>query len=129
MVAHIRVPELGAFLIHKGAVFRRRGDIAKMAKDLHYIVDVMQSGDALAESVAAQIAQYCAEQAVAAEVARSARNQVGLVVRESPATELRVSLATGIAERHSLSQIEGDARAVGYLTDFLELIPGDCGSF
>ena len=127
VLVNIRVPDLGAFLVHKGAVFRRRTDVTRMTKDLHYVVDVMQSGESIVETVAGQIAAYCEEGGAAAELARSAGNQVGLVVGESSKTDLRVRLASALAERHSLSATEGDALALGYLSDFLDLIPEDCG--
>ena len=126
-LAMVRVPELGVFLVHKGATFRRRSDHAKMAKDLHYIVDVMQSGEARIEEVEQQITTYCAEGGSAAELARQARNHVGLVVNEKAATALRQQLAQSLSVRHHITQEEGDARAKGFLADFLGLIPAECG--
>ena len=63
-LAMVRVPELGAFLVHKGATFRRRSDPA-----------------------------------------------------------LRQQLARSLSVRHRITQEEGDARARGFLADFLGLIP------
>ena len=122
-LAMVRVPELGAFLVHKGATFRRRSDHAKMAKDLHYIVDVMQSGEARIENVEQQIATYCAVGGPAGELARQARNHVGLVVNEKATTALRQQLAQSLSVRHRITQEEGDAKAKGFLADFLGLIP------
>jgi hypothetical protein len=126
-LALVRVPELGAFLVHKGATFRRRSDHAKMAKDLHYIVDVMQSGEARVEDVEQQIGTYCAVGGSAGELARQARNNVGLVVNEQATTALRQQLAQSLSVRHHITQEEGDARAKGFLADFLGLIPPGCG--
>lgn len=123
----VRVPELGAFLIHKGATFRRRSDPARRVKDLHYIVDVMQSGDARVQAVETQIAGYCAAAGLAAELARQARNQLGAVVGERSGSAIRRGLAQGLSVRHGITQEEGDARAIGYLTDLRELIPDGCG--
>jgi nucleotidyltransferase-like protein len=126
-LAMVRVPELGAFLVHKGATFRRRSDPAKRAKDLHYIVDVMQSGEARIQAVERQIATYCAAGGPAGELARAARHQVKLVVNENATTALRRQLAQGLSVRHGITHEEGDARARGFLADFLGLIPEDCG--
>lgn len=123
----VQVPQLGAFLIHKGAIFRRRPDLEKQAKDLHYIVDVMQSGEAQVLKVAKEIEGYCREGGGPAEVARQARNHLGVVISEPPETDLRTRLASGIAVRHHLSIVEAAARAVGFLSDFRDLIPEDCG--
>ena len=123
----VRVPELGAFLVLKGATFRRRPVAAKRAKDLHYIVDVMASGDAQVDAVQAQILSYCGLGGAIAELARSCRNLVQLVVTEPPDSELRQRLAEALEVRHALSKQEADARAVGYLNDFVELIPQECG--
>jgi Nucleotidyltransferase len=123
----VRVPELAAFLVHKAATFRRRPDHVKMAKDLQYVVDVMASGEAQVGVVEAQIEAYCAEGGAIAEVARSARNLIQLVVGESPATELRRRLAASLSVRHGLSRDAADARGVGHLMDFVDLIPPDCG--
>jgi hypothetical protein len=124
---NVRVPEIGAFLIQKGATFRRRPDSAKAAKDLHYVVDVMQSSEALVEAIERQIAAYCEEGTDAAELARRARNHLGVFIRESSTTDVRTRLAGGLSERHSLTQEAADARAVGFLTDFRDLIPEGCG--
>jgi hypothetical protein len=123
----VQVPELGAFLIHKGAIFRRRPDPGKQAKDLHYIVDVMQSGEAQLDQVEKEIRVYCRQGGGPAEIARQARNHLGVVIREAPETNLRSQLASGIAVRHHLSMGEANARAVGFLSDFRDLIPEDCG--
>ncbi len=123
ILAMVRVPELGAFLVHKGATFRRRSDPGKMANDLHYIVDVMQSGEARVEDVEQQVVTYCAAGGPAGELARQARNHVGLVVNEKATTSLRQRLAQSLSVRHRITQEEGDARARGFLADFLGLIP------
>jgi hypothetical protein len=125
--AQVRVPELAVFLAHKGATFRQRGDLQKRVKDLHYIVDVMQSGDSPADLVERQIANYCAEGGAAAELARQARNLVGLVLEEPSGTALRQGLAEGLSVRHGISVAEGDARARGFLADFVAMIPEGCG--
>jgi len=123
----VQVPQLGAFLIHKGAVFRRRPELDKQAKDLHYIVDVMQSGEAQVEKVEREIEGYCREGGGIAGMARQARNHLGVVIGEAPGTVLRNRLASGIAVRHHLSMVAADARAVGFLSDFRDLIPEACG--
>jgi hypothetical protein len=123
----VQVPQLGAFLVHKGAIFRRRPDLDKQAKDLHYIVDVMQSGEAQVEKVEKEIEGYCREGGGIAELARQARNHLGVVIGGAPGTELRNRLASGIAVRHRLPMVAADARAVGFLSDFRDLIPEDCG--
>jgi len=116
-----------AFLVHKGAIFRRRADLEKQAKDLHYIVDVMQSGEAQVEKIETEIEGYCREGGGIAELARQARNHLGVVIGEAPGTVLRDRLASGISVRHRLSMVAADARAVGFLSDFRDLIPEDCG--
>ena len=98
-----------------------------MAKDLHYIVDVMQSGEARIENVEQQIATYCAVGGPTGELARQARNHVGLVVDEKATTALRQELAQSLSVRHRITQDEGDAKAKGFLPDFLGLIPAGCG--
>ena len=123
----VRVPELGAFLVQKGATFRRRSDHAKMAKDLHYIVDVMQSGEARIEELERQIATYCAVGGAAGELARQAKNHVGLIVNEQATTALRQRLAQSLSVRHHITHEEGDAKAKGFLADFLGLIPAGGG--
>ncbi len=123
----VQVPQLGAFLIHKGSVFRRRPDLEKQAKDLHYIVDVMQSGEAQVQQIEKEIEGYCRDGGAPAEVARQARNNLGVVISGSRGTRLRTRLASGIAVRHNLSLMDADARAVGFLSDFRDLIPEDCG--
>jgi len=123
----VQVPQLGAFLIHKGAIFRRRPDLEKQVKDLHYIVDVMQSGEAQVEKVEKEIEGYCGEGGGTAEMARQARNHLGVVIGEASGTELRTRLASGLAVRHRLSMMTADARAEGFLSDFRDLIPEDCG--
>ena len=117
----VRVPEIGAFVIHKGATFRRRPDSAKAAKDLHYIVDVMQSSEALVRAIEREIASYCEEGTDAAELARHARNHLGVLIGEGPRTDVRTRLARGIAERHSLTLEEADAKAMGFLADLRDL--------
>ncbi len=126
-VALVRVPELGAFLIHKGATFRRRPDVAKSVKDLHYIVDVMQSGETRVQKVETEIQAYCGEGGEAAEIARQARDHLSVVINEPAGTELRQRLAEGLSMRHNISEGEADARAMGFLADFLGLIPEECG--
>jgi hypothetical protein len=123
----VRVPDIGAFVIHKGATFRRRPDSARAAKDLHYIVDVMQSSEALVGAIERQIASYCEEGADAAELARHARNQLGVLIGEGARTDVRTRLARGIAARHSLTLEQADARAMGFLADLRDLIPEGCG--
>jgi len=126
-MAPLRVPELGAFLIHKGATFRRRPDVSKEVKDVHYIVDVMQSGDTVVEEVAGQIQEYCSKRESAAELTRSARNNLSVLLGENANTELRKGLAEGLSIRHGISEAEADARVRGYLEDFVGLIPELCG--
>jgi hypothetical protein len=123
----VRVPELGAFALHKGVTFLRRRDRAKRIKDLHYIVDIMQSGDGVVEVVERQVLSYCAHGGAVAALARTARNYVGLAVGEGSGAELMVRLGEALALRHGMSPVEGRARARGYLTDFVELIPERCG--
>jgi hypothetical protein len=124
---NVRVPELGVFLCHKGATFRRRSDAVKCAKDLEYIVDVMRSGDGVVSVVEGQIRSYCSAGGGAARLARAAHNLVSLVLRESPVTVLRSALAEAIAERENVGRDEADALALGSLADFVDLIPEDCG--
>jgi hypothetical protein len=88
---------------------------------------VMASGEAQVEVVEAQLEAYCAGGGAIAEVARSARNLIQMVVGESPATDLRRRLAASLSVRHGLSQDAADARSVGHLMDFVDLIPPDCG--
>lgn len=126
-VVMVRLPELGAFAVHKGATFRQRRDRPKRVKDLHYIVDVMQSGDAVVDLVERQVLGYCAVCGPLAALARTARNQVGLVVRDSASADLVLGLGEALAARHGVPAAEGMARARGYLTDFLEIIPEECG--
>lgn len=126
-VVRVRLPELAAFLIQKAATFRGRGDTARAAKDLHYIVDLMQSGEARVEAIEKQLRTYCGEEGDAAELSRQARNHLDLVIREQSVTELRRRLADGLAVRHHSTQAEGDARAIGFLSDFRDLIPEGCG--
>ncbi len=126
-VALLRVPELGAFLIHKGATFRRRPDVAKRVKDLHYIVDVMQSGEIRVQKVETELQAYCGEGGKAAEIARQASDHLSVVINEPAETELRQRLAEGLSIRHTISEGEADARAMGFLADFLGLIPEECG--
>jgi len=126
-VAPLRVPELGAFLIHKGAIFHRRPDLPKKVKDLQYIIDVMQSGEQQIEKVERQIIRYCSEKGPAAEVARQARNHLGVPINEKADAGLRNGLARSLSVRHGITEGEGDARARGFLSDFIGLIPGSCG--
>ncbi len=126
-VALVRVPELGAFALHKGATFLRRRDRAKRIKDLHYIVDIMQSGEGVVALVERQVLSYCAHGGAAATLACTARNHIVLAVGNASAADLMAGLGEALTLRHGLSPAEGRARARGYLTDFAELIPEDCG--
>lgn len=120
-------PELGIFLAHKGVTFRRRSETVKAAKDLAYIVDVMRSGEPIVAEVERQLHGYCGDGGAAAAIARSARNLVGLVIAEPGSTALRIALAESVAERARLSRGAADGLAIGALTDFVELIPEECG--
>jgi hypothetical protein len=120
-------PQIGIFLTHKGATFRRRSETVKAAKDLAYIVDVMRSGEPVVAEVERQIRGYCGDGGAAAALAGRVRNLVGLVIDEPGSTALRIALAAAIAERARLSPGAADALAIGALTDFVELIPEECG--
>jgi Nucleotidyltransferase len=126
-VALLRVPALGVYVIHKAATFFRRPDLEKRAKDLHYVVDVMQSGEEVVTSVADEIARFCTEGGAVAGLARQARNQLGVIIAADPGGSLRQRLASGLAVRHGETDRQGDARAMGFLADLMDLIPEDCG--
>ena len=126
-VVMVRVPELGSFLVHKGATFRRRTDPVKRAKDLQYVVDVMRSSDAVVDALQRQVSSYCAEGGEVAALTRTARNQVSLVVHDPGSADLRLRLGEALSVRDGISPGEGDARARGYLTDFVEMVPEACG--
>ena len=49
-----------------------------------------------------------------------------LVVNERATTALRQQLAQSLSVRHHITHEEGDAKAKGFLADFLGLIPTDC---
>jgi hypothetical protein len=122
----VRVPELGAFAIPKGAVFRKRPDAARMAKDSHYIVELMQSGKKVSDKLEMQIVTYCEAKDDAVELARQAKNLIGLVIREPDSTPVRRALAQARAVRPEITVSGADAKARGFLGDFADP-PGDCG--
>jgi hypothetical protein len=126
-VVMVRVPELGSFLVHKGATFRRRRDPVKKVKDLQYIVDVMRSSEAVVDALQRQVSSYCAGGGAVAALTRTARNQVRLVIHDPGSADLRLRLGEALSVRDGISPGESDARARGYLTDFVELIPEACG--
>lgn len=123
----VRAPDLGIFALHKGEVFFRRPDNARKVKDLHYIVDLMQSGDRPVDRIEQDISRYCTEGGAAARLARLARNNVALLTNKDRLHPLLELLGEAIGERHGTTSDSGSARALGLLEDFLELIPSDCG--
>jgi len=123
----VRVPELAIFAVHKGTTFFRRPDRAKRIKDLHYIVDIMQSGTSVVAHVERDVLRYCAEGGAAAALARTARDHLTLALASPSGSDLTNGLGEALALRHSMALTEGLARARGYLADFVDLIPEDCG--
>ena len=126
-VASVRVPELGVFAVHKGAHFQRRPDRARKAKDLHYIVDLMQSGEPQVRQIENNIRGYCEEGREAAAVSRVAHNNLHLLLAGNQPGPILLLLAEALAERDGVPHAEALGRARGFLMDFVELIPQDCG--
>lgn len=123
----VRVPTLPAFLVHKGAIFFRRRERDRKAKDLLYIVEIMAQGGSLLERTESGIKRLCQASASGASVARTARNNVSLLLSQ-PDTELLPLVSEALQVRRGWSPGLASARARGFLTDFAHLIPEDCGS-
>ena len=122
----VRVPSLSAFLVHKGAVFFRRRDRARKAKDILYIVEIMAEGDPLVTTVEEGILSLCQESPESASVPRTARNHLALLLAQPPDAILH-EVTEAFAARHGTSPGAATARTRGLLEDFLHAIPEDCG--
>jgi hypothetical protein len=123
----VRVPTLPAFMVHKGVTFPRRGDADRMGKDLLYLVEIMSEGDPLVAALEAEIRHFCADgSTAAAPVARKARNNVSLAIaRDENVPILRA--AEAFALRRGMGRDGAEARVRGFLQDFVQMIPEDCG--
>ena len=122
----VRVPSLSAFLVHKGAVFLRRSDRGRKAKDILYIVEIMAEGDPLVATIEEGILSLCQESPESASVPRTARNHLALLLTQPPDAILR-EVAEAFAARHGTSTVAATARTRGLLEDFLHAMPEDCG--
>jgi len=123
----VRVPSLPAYLVQKGAVFFRRSDRERRAKDLLYIVEIMAEGGALVERIEEGIRRFCEESAAGASVVRSARNSVFLALAQTQG-DLLPLVSDALEVRYGWSTELARARAKGFLQDFVDLIPEDCGA-
>jgi hypothetical protein len=122
----VRVPSLPAFLIHKGAIFFRRSEREKRAKDLLYIVELMREGGPLVEGVEEGIHALCRDPGGGPSVARTARNNISLALAQTDG-DLIPLLSDALAVRTGWSAPLARSRARGFLQDFVDLIPEDCG--
>jgi len=122
----VRVPSLPAFLIHKGSIFFRRSEREKRAKDLLYIVELMSEGGSLVEGIEVGIQALCRDSGEGASVARTARNNVSLALTQTEG-DLIPLVSDALAVRTGWSVPLARARARGFLQDFVDLIPSDCG--
>jgi len=122
----VRVPTLSAFLVHKGVIFFRRNDRARKAKDLLYIVEIMAEGDPLVATIEEGIRRLCHESPTAGSVARKARNNIALVLSQAPGALLHL-VSEALAARRGWGLDAAEARARGFLDDFVHLIPEDFG--
>ena len=123
----VRVPTLPAFLVHKGAIFFRRRERDRKAKDLLYIVEIMAQGDSLVERMESGIQRLCRASSSGSSVARTARNNL-FVLLSQPDPELLSLVAEALQVRRGWSPGLALARAGGFLSDFAHLIPEDSGS-
>ena len=122
----VRVPELAIFAAHKGGIFFRRTDSARKIKDLHYIVELMQSGAAVIDRIERDLGRYCVSGGAAAKLIRTARNNISLIVGDEYSLLAR-GLGEAVAEHNKLAPEKARARAIGLLADFVDIVPPDCG--
>jgi hypothetical protein len=122
----VRVPTLPAFLAHKGAVFFRRWERHRKAKDLLYIVEIMAQGPAVVEPTERELARLCRASKPVSSVVRIARNNVAVLLSQ-PDAGLLALVAEALQVRYGWSQSLATARTRGFLSDFVEAIPEDCG--
>jgi hypothetical protein len=122
----VRVPSLPAYLVQKGATFFRRSDGERSSNDLLYIVEIMAEGGALVERIEEGIRRICEEQPGRASLARTARNSVSVALAQTEG-DLLPRVAFALEVRYGWSTEWARARARGFLQDFVELIPEDCG--
>lgn len=122
----VRVPTLPAFLVHKGTIFFRRRERDRRAKDLLYIVEMMAQEASLVKRIESGIKELCQASAAGASVARTARNNV-FVLLSQPDEGFLSEVSGALQVRHGWSQDLAKARARGFLSDFADLIPQDCG--
>ena len=123
----VRVPSLPAYLVQKGAVFFKRSDRERRSKDLLYIVEIMAEGGALVERIEDGIRKFCEESVAAATLARSARNSVSLALAQTQG-DLLPLVSDALEVRYGWSKERARARARGFLQDFVDLIPENCGA-
>jgi hypothetical protein len=114
------------FLVHKGTIFFRRRERDRRAKDLLYIVEMMAQEASLVKRIESGIKELRQASAAGASVARTARNNV-FVLLSQPDEGFLSEVSGALQVRHGWSQDLAKARARGFLSDFADLIPQDCG--
>lgn len=116
----VRVPDLGAFLVQKGAIFPRRPDPARKAKDVLYIVEVMAAGEHVEAYVETRILSL--QKALAPDL-HTATNNLGLLLTTgSPLSRLLDPVAEAVGEIEGSSIEAARGKTIGHLTDFHEMI-------
>ncbi len=80
------------------------------------------------EHLETRIAAMCAEGPSAANYARLARNNLSLVLSKAGNLHALVDrVAEMVQERYGVSSADAEGRSGGFLQDFIDLIPKDCG--
>ncbi len=116
----VRVLDLGAFLVQKGAIFPRRPDPARKAKDVLYIVEVMAAGEHVEAYVETRIQSL--QKALAPDL-HTATNNLGLLLTTgSPLSRLLDPVAEAVGEIEGFSIDAARGKTMGHLTDFHEMI-------
>ena len=120
------VPQLGAYIVNKGATFFKRsahatGDNPKRYKDLLYIRDVMAGGSDLVGQLRMEVRAIACSDRPSELYVGNARNDVGLVLNEKSRQHIKETGAM-LAERGENTAAAAEADIEGYLTDFWEML-------
>ncbi|MBI2537294.1 MAG: hypothetical protein HYW06_10120 [Gemmatimonadetes bacterium] len=119
----VNVPQLGAFLVSRGAIFQQRRGPAgkrKAGKDLLYIHDVLAGGSDVAAQVQRDVRTLVGESPAGRDYVAYAANHVTLGLRNNHSAIDEAALM--LNEREGIS-IDGARAAIrGFLTDFMEML-------
>jgi hypothetical protein len=127
VMAQVRIPRLGAYVVNKAVTFpyraRRANEVVnpKRAKDLLYLRDLMAVGGEVVDRIEQDLREIANTDPVAVNDITNARNNLSLLLNGS-LSRMLAEVAAAVSVRSRQGTDVAIADVIGYFTDLLEIV-------